>query len=45
MKKFALLALLLSFGFVGCKEKPTETPAMGTEATTGGEATPPPAAS
>jgi hypothetical protein len=35
MKKLALLALLLSFGFVGCKEKPPEggMPA-GTEATT-----------
>lgn len=38
MKKLALLALLLSVGFIGCK--PAETPATpaGTEATT-----PPPA--
>ena len=42
MKKLALLALLLSLGFVGCakKEKPAST-MPGTEATTQPEGTPP----
>lgn len=44
MKKLALLALLLSLGFVGCKKEGEPASTMpGTEATTGGETTPPPA--
>jgi hypothetical protein len=34
MKKLALLALLLSLGFIGCAKKEEPAPMGGTEATT-----------
>jgi len=40
MKKLALLALLLSLGFVGCAKKEDPAAPMGTEATTTDAAAP-----